>query len=640
MIEERSLRLFKSIVVKDKKFNESNKDISKKTIKYGFVFTKDLEDNYPGNLESLIPLVKALYGKDSLELNQALHKSFSTVRDSDIEDLIIQQVMHYITVYGFDSLGIYDDKFVYIPKEELDIPELEDSIKLMVIRSMSIDELKDSIVKLITSGIALSEQTMGDIMILIENYDIDIEDIDSVKNNEIKVALYDFYGRVPENNVDFLRYIIYKITGQTLLIKNEELVGSIKQSLNSNMPMRTELVNIFRKYNAEYGIEKLAEVFFRFKPIWLSFKCNDNMNHFINKIRKLADKYHKPLKQDILSNITSANVDEEILEKKLSEVSTFRKIRALNSLGYRIMGNKEFLYRIRNGKAYVEVNENINNINNIELYSKNYNIIYQSIVNDIKPKVEGKRIFIPKNVVYSLPSSEKQFVGNIPNFSFISTGDKIVAGVHWFNKGESYVDLDLKLQNVDSIFGWDQNYRSNSEEVYFTGDITSAPRPNGALEAYYVGERSDSSYLFVVNNFTYGRCGKDNNVKFDIIIDNPKGDRVDKNYIINHNTVEAKINSEMNESKKVIGLIKDFEGEKRFYFTDFSIGKGITSRQTEEMNNAYKYLDNYTKSAEKLEPMLRMAGAIIVDDKEDCDIDLSIESITKESIIELLTKDE
>lgn len=637
MIEERSLRLFKSIVLKDKKLNESNKDISKKTIKYGFVFTKDLEDNYSGNLESLIPLVKALYGKDSLELNQALHKSFSTVRDSDIEDLIIQQVMHYITVYGFDSLGIYDDKFVYIPKEELDIPDLEDSIKLMIIKSMSVDELKDSIMKLITSGIALSEQTVEDIMTLIENYDIDIKDIESVKNKEVKVALYDFYGRVPENNVDFLRYIIYKITGQTLLIKNEELVGSIKQSLNSNMPMRTELVNIFRKYNAEYGIEKLAEIFFRFKPIWLAFKCNDNMNHFINKIRKLSDKYHKPLKQDILSNITSANVDEEILEKKLSEVSIFRKIRALNSLGYRIMGNKEFLYRIRNGKAYVKVNENINNL---ELYSKNYNIIYQSIVNDIKPKVEGKKIFIPKNVVYALPSSEKQFVGNIPNFSFISTGDKIVAGVHWFNKGDSYVDLDLKLQNVDSIFGWDENYRSNSEEVYFTGDITSAPRPNGALEAYYVGEGSDSSYLFVVNNFTYRGYRKDNNVKFDIIIDNPKGDRVDKNYIINHNTVEAKINSEMNESKKVIGLIKDFEGEKRFYFTDFSIGKGITSRQTEEMNNAYKYLDNYTKSAEKLEPMLRMAGAIIVDDKEDCDIDLSIESITKESIIELLTKDE
>lgn len=102
MIEE-SLRLFKSIVINDdSKGNSINKNISEKTLKYGFIFSNEIIEKYPGDLEELIPLIKSMYGKDVLELNQTFHKSLSTVRDSDIRDLIIQQLVHYITLLHTD----------------------------------------------------------------------------------------------------------------------------------------------------------------------------------------------------------------------------------------------------------------------------------------------------------------------------------------------------------------------------------------------------------------------------------------------------------------------------------------------------------------------------------------------------------
>lgn len=497
---------------------------------------------------------------------------------------------------------------------------------------MTVEQLKESIENLINSGIALSGQTISDIMRLIDEYSIQIEDIDSVKNNEIRISLYEYYKKVPKNNVDFLRYMVYRLTGETLLIKSKDLIGKIKLSVMSHSALAYDCL---RTYEKEYGLERLAEIFYRYKPVWLAFKNDNYVNCYINKIRKLAIRYHKPLKQDLLNNLTNSDVSVEKLEEKLRTVDNiFRKIRLLNSIGYRITKNEEFLYRIRNGKSFVETKNPKYN----PKYPEYYSVIMESIVNDIKPKVEGKKIFIPKNVVYALPSSEKQFIGNIPNCSYISTGKRLLVGVHWFNKPSSRVDLDLKIQNLNEIYGWDTSYRSS--DIYFTGDITDAPKPNGALEAFYIGETADSNYLLVLNNYTYDSFYKENNgTEFKLVIDEPESDRIDKNYIIDHNTVLATFNLEMKESKNIIGFVNSIENEKRVYISNFSIGKGITSRMTEEMSQAYRYYINYSKSIAKLNSILDLAGAIIVDNKEDCDIDLSLENITKDSIISLLTKD-
>ena len=88
-------------------------------LKRGLLFvTKTTEDIPP----KVVELAVNMYGVKEEEWNQTFHKSFATVRDTDIETLVVQQIVHYITTYGFEALGIYDKDTVYIPKEELEIP--------------------------------------------------------------------------------------------------------------------------------------------------------------------------------------------------------------------------------------------------------------------------------------------------------------------------------------------------------------------------------------------------------------------------------------------------------------------------------------------------------------------------------------
>ena len=117
---------------------------------------------------------------------------------------------------------------MYIPHEQLDIPELEEDIPMIIIHKLSEQELKDKLMILLTSGIALSKETIADIMELSDYIDLDM--VDDVKNREVKTALYEKYYIVPGNNVEFLRYLIRKVTGRTLLIKDKATIKALQEA--------------------------------------------------------------------------------------------------------------------------------------------------------------------------------------------------------------------------------------------------------------------------------------------------------------------------------------------------------------------------------------------------------------------------
>ena len=81
------------------------------------------------------------------------------------------------------------------------------------------------------SGIALKEETIDDILsILVEELNYNFTGKDQIKNKEAIVRIADLYQVYPDNVVEFFRYIIYRTTNTTLLIKNDELIEAIKNS--------------------------------------------------------------------------------------------------------------------------------------------------------------------------------------------------------------------------------------------------------------------------------------------------------------------------------------------------------------------------------------------------------------------------
>lgn len=658
-MEKEVLRLFKGYL------GNLTPKIHKEALKYGLLIPVTANDEVVANAIEL-------FGKDGEKWNQSFHKSFNTVQSTPIEVLVVEQLVHYFTTYGFEDLGIYDSETVYVPKEKLDIPELAKDIELISILPLTSTELSEKLMVLLTSGIALSKQSVQDIMVL-SDY-IDKNKFDEVKNREVKIALYDKYNIMPKNPDEFLRYLLFKLTGNTLKVQSDYDICCIQ---NSN---KQEALTLLKAYllQTNNGYEKLSAIFLRNKKLFLALKVNDNdvlykgvskttkkeINHIINRLRKLADKNHKPLNKNILDCLTDKNVDVDInqLTKELDKITVFREIRILNGILYRLNGNDNIVYKIRNGKAFVSKVEEKTavSIKRLETISQ---VIERHLITRISNKVSGKSVCIPQNIVYAAPTSEKQFVGNIPMGSYVEMPREgnVVFGVYWKNLSNERVDLDLKLMNKSDVFGWDGKYKNSNLDILFSGDMTDAPLPKGASELFYVGKTNGyGAYLVTLNMFT---CNS-KDVPFEFVI--AKSDDVIKtslypNYYVDPNKIMEKYDMVIsnNAREMVIGLIAIGESI-RFYFNDFSTGSLQTSHANSITLGAFDYLQSFNKIQLKLGDLLQASGATVVEtntltiieetdeaDKDgnpilvkkevNVDIDLSPNKISKDSIIELLS---
>lgn len=667
-MKKETLRLFKGYL------GEKTNNINEKALKYGLLIPDSANDE-------IVDIAIDMYGKDGKKWNQTFHKDFEIVKNAQIEDLIAQQMIHYITTYGFESLGMYDNDLVYIPREKLEIPELDlENIEFITIKPLTSDELTEKLMTLVTSGIALSEQTVEDVKVLSDF--IDKNRFDEVSNREIKTYLYDKYNIMPKNPDDFLRYMLFKLTGNTLKIQSVDMIYQVRRSdKNKALKMLESYLTDDNSY------KKLSSIFLRNKQLFLALKVKKEdveyygakvkINKIINKLRKLSVYNHKPLPKNILDNLTNKDisVNYDDLVKELDKITIFREMRILNGIRYRLFGNDNIVYRIRNGKSYVSTlpGKTFEYISRLEVLN---NFIMSHLISRLSDKVKGKTIYIPENVIYSVPTSEKQFFGDIPEGSYIEVprNDNIVYGVHWKNikdgkpirrfygeeilpQGEERVDLDLKQMNKSDVFGWDASYRSSKSDILFSGDITNAQLPDGATELFYVGQNvGNVAFLVTLNMFT----NNSQDVPFEFVIANAthRPENVSR-YALDPNNILYKMDAIIKnmERQKTLGLIT-ISDTIRFYFNEFSLGNSVaTSRRDDITMGAFDYLNTYGKTQLKLNELLKDGGAIIVNEPTiktkviknvngnevseiidtPVDLDLSLESITKDTIIDLFS---
>ena len=280
------------------------------------------------------------------DLNKTFHKSWAKIKNSYRYELFLEQIEHYMSTYGSN----FQDE-IYIPEEVLDVPNIKLNYK--VVKAYSVDEMTEKSLSILKSGVALKEETVDELItVLVDELDYKFTGKENIRNKEAIVKLAENYNIYPENAVEFFRYIVYRTTDTTLLIKNEALIELIKNS--SYNP--TQAFNNF-------GLEKLAEIFNRFKPLFLAFK--NKAPKTINKISKLSKTYHKPLVSNPLNDVTNALITDKDLHW-LDNATPFALFKALSACYNRKQGQDAFLYRIRNGKSWVKSSETttIDNKNN------------------------------------------------------------------------------------------------------------------------------------------------------------------------------------------------------------------------------------------------------------------------------------
>jgi hypothetical protein len=543
--------------------------------------------------------ILTFYSKEKLngnDLNKTFHKSWQKIKDSSRIDLLIEQINHYISTYGSNF-----QNEIYIPKEVLNVPDLKLTFK--VIKAYTKEEMQEKCLSLLKSGIALKEETIDDLLyILHTELGYNFTGKENIRNKEAIIKIADLYNIYPENPVEFFRYVIYKTTNTTLLIKNDELIDLIKLS----------------KFNPTYlfenfGLEKLAEIFNRFKPLFLAYK--NRAPKTINKISKLSKIYHQPLISNPLNDATNTLLETSDLHW-LKNATPFALFKALSACYSRMYGQDTFVYRIRNGKSWTRkgTTTSVNELN------------YDFILNYLKSKYDllGKKFYFPENVEFGLPTSEKMFVGNIPTGTRFYD-EKLAIGVYWEDAWGGF-DLDLSGLNIAGKIGWNAAYNHNNGQLMYSGDMTSAPK--GAVEYLYANKGLAAPTL-VMNNVFYG----DSNCGYKIIIG--KGDHISYDYMMNPNNLFAEARCNSVQKQTILGMLLSKKGKQCFILLNFGAGQSHVSGNSEVSMMATNALYQQWYESISFNHLVEELGATITSDQAEADFNFSLETLEKDSFTKI-----
>lgn len=688
------LRLFKAVLVGNDHLSDAvspeqsplYKAVLEKTIAHGYVL--DVRVLPEAVTDEMLASINDIVGLSGTQANEAFHKSWDVIKNSTYEQLAIQQMVHYMTTYGFERMGVFDGDSVYVPNEALDVPVIKasanttakmstnatDGVHLQVIRAVTMDELMDK-VKVLASGIALATETLDDLMTVI-SFIFAKAEVDkpafaqsltkTMANRELNTRLCDAYDLVPTEPVAFLRHVIFTLTGESLLIKNTNMIEKIKASADT-----AEGKKALAKVEAMLwqAPENLASIFLRYKPLFLALKSVSKNKTFFNHLRKQAKTQHVALPVDYLNNVTHAikagTLDMATLEERLKTATVYRKIRLANALLYRmavatsgesanagqsmakalgakalnakVMRQKQdsIVYRVRNGRGWAT--EFTWHMKHYAMTERAYQAVVSAIAEDVRANVEGKVFYLPANVNYTLPATEKQFTGHFPTGSWVAVPEDLIVGIHWQNaevdasqaknpnqsfhglnkrKGgfEYRVDLDLSLISMSgNKVGWNANYYSSDKGLVFSGDITDAPNPTGATELFYVKKGVKESQALMVNYYNYSA---EHAVPCKLIVAHEKAKKFKSNYMVDPNNIVMQTDFHVTERQNMLGLINHVAGENRIYFANMNLGTSIASYGNAHTKHAQQYLLNISENVLMLRDVLQQAGATVVTTRE------------------------
>ena len=414
----------------------------------------------------------SFYGYNNETFNRTLIESFATVANMPRDEFYLTQILHYLTTYGTN----FTTPFVVGARTFT--PEETKALKITIIRAESASRSLERINELFATTVAPKAQNVHYYRALAPLATIAPEE---VKSRELMIMMCAERSIRPSDPETLFRYLVYCATKETLIIKNKSLIGMIKRAAHNNI----ELINSL----TEDEMKALASIFYRYKPLFLAFKTPETAS-VINKIRRLAVKYHKPQSANTIKNFVNLSSKEQATI--IARATNRELIKLYNALA---VPSDIRLFQIRNGKIWIREEEKEGKVSDkicaasaigIELHKrlKNY---------------RGMTVYIPRGISYAVPYSEKQFSGAIPWGTAIGATDKenaFTIGVHWVNDpDESGCDLDLHAHTPTRHFGWNSDYISGDGEIIYSGDMTNAPAPKGAAESFYINNVNEPVIL-------------------------------------------------------------------------------------------------------------------------------------------------
>ena len=551
-MERKVYKLFGKVLVSDKSkigFNLMNR----RSMNLGIFVPEDLCYKW----------LYDLLGEETINPNSTFYQSWNDIVSKTRWQLFLDQLKHYASTYGTDFQG---ETWVMNNGELIDFP----FIQLKVLEPILLPELETEIAKLAYSNIAMSADTLTCIQDIVEELKVSL-DIEQIKNRELKLRMIPMNYQF-KNGQECLLWILWKWFNISMLVKNKETFDLIQPESNM-LPVLTK------------NKEVLASVFFRNKDVFMQFKKCKELCHTVNVIRKLANKLHKPMKKSPWLMLEEMSYYER--EKLFREASIFKLVQM-----YNVLSSPTGYYVIRNGKAfYKESSER-------KVSKELLNHLMMNIVMKV-PNVES--VALPKGIELAMPTSEKNFIGDIPLGSYVDCAKKnTMIGIYWHNEWGAR-DLDLHVMTIDgNSIGWNTSYRDGSE-ILFSGDMTNA-EPEASEVMWFKNEPINS--IVSVSEFS-----GNSEYCYDIFIAQESTTDFAKGYMVDPRNIIYKARMEFKDKRDVtLGFFKD----NKFIFHSCNVGNGKVPS-----NWRTKILEHLCECKYlTLREVLELRGIAISDDSE------------------------
>lgn len=443
----------------------------------GIIFIDENDSPMSSVPNSIARRAISFYGYNNEAFNRTLIESFAAVANMSREKFYLTQILHYLTTYGTN----FTTPFVVGARTFT--PEETKALKITIIRAESASRSLERINELFATTVAPKAQNIHYYRALAPLTTIAPEE---VKSKELMIMMCAERDIKPSDPETLFRYLVYRATKETLIIKNKNLILKIKSAMAN--PNRAELINSL----TEDEMKALASIFYRYKPLFLAFKTPETAS-VINRIRRLAVKYHKPQSANTIKNFVNLNSKEQTAI--IARATNRELIKLYNALA---VPSGTRLFQIRNGKMWVREEEEHSSVDLLDKI-RAASAISIELCKRLK-NYEGITVYIPRGISYAVPYSEKQFSGAIPWGTAIGATNKenaFTIGVHWVNDPDEFgCDLDLHAHTPTRHFGWNSNYMSSGDgEIIYSGDMTNAPAPKGAAESFYINNVNEPVIL-------------------------------------------------------------------------------------------------------------------------------------------------
>jgi len=535
--------------------------------------------------EDMVEFIKS----ETVDYNSTFYKSWKQMMSKSRVEQFIDQILHYMTTYGTG----FQSEFLYTCNDEdrSDVPDIK---TYKVIEPATIEEVFTRCINLITSGIAMSNSLVTAVVdYIVEHRDLIPDDfkVDDVANREAMIQLCDHLGIYPKGSIALVRYIVYKTTGDAILIKDKRSINDIKVNASK--------VDFTKFTDAD--LTELSKVFFRFKPIFLAFKCYKPNAPVINKLRKLANKNHVPSKAGFWQTILGEKKPIAEVIERVDELNNFQLVSLIQTINERELLVKEGdnnAYIIRNGAIWMDLEgESV----------KGYDLDYLRTLKEVFYQTLRGRLFLkagtvkfPKSIDIACPVSEKKFAGTLPYGSAYKMSNHNYFGIYW-KESDGTRDFDLSFINKNGQkIGWNASFR-NGNDILFSGDMTRA-NPDASEVIYFRGGAEDMNGVLWCNRFN-----GDDRSKYCYFLGRQEINDFKLNYMVDPNTVEFEEWTESRSNQEMMGVVMD----NKIYPCKFGFGTQYAYASASNGLNSeeqFKIMSRKLRSSLDLKKVLLDAG--------------------------------